>query len=100
MKIAFSFSFSDIMDCSSVLSSLSVDSGAVIPGSVKCKNEISQTETNIQAAKWTLEGILDKVPDGVLSMTVGKSAKTVDSRNIEVSCILLIFRWLLNLSLE
>lgn len=90
MKVPFSFSFSDIMDCASVASSLSVDSGALIPGSVKCKNEISQMEPNIQSFKWTFEGMLDKVPDGVININVGQNAKTFDLRTIEVNSYHLI----------
>ena len=84
MKVPFSFSFSDVMDCVSVLSSMSFEVGNLIPDSIKCKTEQLQFPSMIQPVKWTIEGILDKVPDGVFSASIGKNAKTIDARSIKV----------------
>jgi hypothetical protein len=85
MQVAFSFSFSEIMDCATVTSSLVFDIGLLVAGSIKCKSEVAKIEPKIQPVLWTVEGILDNVPDGVITISVGKGAKTIDGRMITVS---------------
>lgn len=75
------------MDCATVSSSLKVDAGFLLANSIKCKNDVSKIEPNIQSVQWTIEGTIDKVPDGVIYMTVGQGAKTADGRAITVSVV-------------
>jgi hypothetical protein len=89
MKVGFSFSFSEIMDCATVSSSLKVDAGRLVVSSLKCENDVSKKiEPNIQSTQWTIEGTIDKVPDGVIYLTVGQGAKTADGRAITVNTVI------------